>query len=71
MTALPLNGRSFTDLLSIQPRITPVMTLLPNSVMIAGVTAGSSPSGDLTPGNLSVVSQRESTLALSPVPTMP
>jgi hypothetical protein len=39
MTALPLNGRSFIDLLSIQPRITPVMTLLPNSVMIAGVTA--------------------------------
>ena len=52
MTALPLNGRSYTDLLPIQPGVAPVSTLLPNSVIMAGVTGGLSPSGDLNPGNL-------------------
>ncbi|MGB8989561.1 MAG: TonB-dependent receptor, partial [Candidatus Sulfotelmatobacter sp.] len=60
MTALPLNGRSYTDLLAIQPGIIPVTTMLPNSVIMAGVTGGLSPSGDLNPGNLSVDGQRES-----------
>jgi hypothetical protein len=60
MTELPLNGRSFTDLLAIQPGIIPVTTLLPNSVIMAGVTGGLSPSGDLNPGNLSIDGQRES-----------
>ncbi len=60
MTALPLNGRGFTDLLSIQPGVIPVSTLLPNSVIMAGVTGGLSPSGDLNPGNLSIDGQRES-----------
>lgn len=60
MTALPLNGRSFTDLLPIQPGVAPVSTLLPNSVIMAGVTGGLSPSGDLNPGNLSIDGQRES-----------
>jgi len=60
MTALPLNGRSYTDLLPIQPGVAPVSTLLPNSVIMAGVTGGLSPAGDLNPGNLSIDGQRES-----------
>jgi Carboxypeptidase regulatory-like domain len=54
MTGLPLNGRSYTDLLPIQPGVAPASTLLPNSVIMAGVTGGLSPSGDLNPGNLSI-----------------
>jgi hypothetical protein len=60
MTALPLNGRSYTDLLPNQPGVAPISTLLPNSVIMAGVTGGLSPSGDLNPGNLSIDGQRES-----------
>jgi hypothetical protein len=41
MTALPLNGRSYTDLLSIQPGVAPISTLLPSSVIMAGVTGAS------------------------------
>jgi hypothetical protein len=60
MTALPLNGRSYTDLLAIQPGVAPVSTLLPSSVIMAGVTGSIDPSGDLNPGNLSINGQRES-----------
>ena len=56
---LPLNGRSFTNLLSIQPGIIPVTTILPTSVIMAGVTGTLSPSGDLNPGNQSIDGQRE------------
>ncbi len=38
ITALPLNGRSYTDLLAIQPGVAPISTLLPSSVIMAGVT---------------------------------
>jgi hypothetical protein len=60
MTALPLNGRSYTDLLAIQPGVAPISTLLPSSVIMAGVTGSLDPSGDLNPGNLSISGQRES-----------
>ncbi len=60
MTSLPLNGRSYTDLLAIQPGVAPISTLLPSSVIMAGVTGGLDPSGDLNPGNLSINGQRES-----------
>ncbi len=60
MTAIPLNGRSYTDLLAIQPGVAPVSTLLPGSVIMAGVTGSIDPSGDANPGNLSINGQRES-----------
>jgi Carboxypeptidase regulatory-like domain len=60
MEALPLNGRSYTDLLAIQPGVTPVTTLTPASVIMAGVTGTINPSGDLNPGNVSIDGQRES-----------
>jgi hypothetical protein len=60
MTGLPLNGRSYTDLLAVQPGVSPVPTLLPSSVIMAGVTGSLNPSGDLNAGNLSVNGQRES-----------
>jgi len=60
MTELPLNGRSYTDLLAIQPGVAPISTLLPSSVIMAGVTGSLDPSGDLNPGNLSINGQRES-----------
>ncbi len=60
IAALPLNGRSYTDLLPIQPGVIPVTTLQPNSVIMAGVTGTLAPSGDLNPGNLSIDGQRES-----------
>lgn len=60
MIALPLNGRSYTDLLAIQPGVAPISTLLPSSVIMAGVTGSLDPSGDLNPGNLAINGQRES-----------
>lgn len=58
--ALPLNGRSYTDLLAIQPGVSPTTTLTPTSVIMAGVTGTINPSGDLNPGNVSIDGQRES-----------
>ncbi len=58
--AIPLNGRSYTDLLAIQPGVSPVTTLTATSVIMAGVTGTLNPSGDLNPGDVSIDGQRES-----------
>jgi hypothetical protein len=60
MTTLSLNGRSFTDLLAIQPGVIPATTMQPDSIIMAGVTGAVAPSGQLNPGNLSISGQRES-----------
>ena len=59
MTAVALNGRSFTDLLALQPGIVPMSTQTPDSVVMAGVTVAIPPSGALNPGNQSISGQRE------------
>ena len=51
MTTVPLNGRSYTDLLALQPGVTPVSS---------GQYGALNVSGDLNPGSLSVSGQRES-----------
>jgi len=48
MKAIPLNGRSYTDLLAIQPGVAPISTLLPSSVIMAGVTGSLDPSATST-----------------------
>ena len=54
----PLNGRSFTDLMAVQPGIVPASTAQPGAVIMTGV-ASTPPSGDANPGNLSISGQRE------------
>lgn len=57
--ALPLNGRSYTDLLGLQPGVAPQTTIQPNSVIMTGVNTSIAPSGDLNPGNISISGMRE------------
>jgi hypothetical protein len=59
MTAAALNGRSFTDMLALQPGIVPVTTQQPDSIVMAGVTVAIAPSGSLNPGTQSIGGQRE------------
>ena len=59
LTAVGLNGRAFTDLLSLQPGIVPMSTQTSDSVVMAGVTVAITPSGNLNPGNQSINGQRE------------
>ena len=56
--SVPLNGRSFTDLMAVQAGIVPVNTAQPGSVIMTGV-ATTPPSGNANPGNLSISGQRE------------
>ncbi|HEY6341005.1 MAG TPA: carboxypeptidase regulatory-like domain-containing protein [Bryobacteraceae bacterium] len=59
MTTVALNGRSYTDLLALQPGIVPMSTQQPDSIVMAGVTVAIAPSGQLNPGNQSISGQRE------------
>jgi hypothetical protein len=58
MAAVPLNGRSYTDLLALQPGVVPATSLTSNTQQDVGVSA-LSPSGDLNPGTISINGQRE------------
>ncbi|MGA2592699.1 MAG: TonB-dependent receptor [Bryobacteraceae bacterium] len=58
MTAVPLNGRSYTDLLSLQSGVAPVTSLTSDTTQDVGVSAFS-PSGGLNPGTISINGQRE------------
>ena len=58
MTAVPLNGRSYTDLLGLQAGVVPSTSLTSSTTQDVGVSAFS-PSGDLSPGTISINGQRE------------
>ena len=58
MAAVPLNGRSYTDLLALQPGVVPTTSLTSNTQQDVGVSA-LSPSGGLNPGTISINGQRE------------
>jgi Carboxypeptidase regulatory-like domain len=58
ITAVPLNGRSYTDLLALQPGVAPVTSITNETVQDVGASA-LSPSGDLNPGTISINGQRE------------
>jgi hypothetical protein len=58
MTSVPLNGRSYTDLLSLQSGVAPATSITSTTVQDVGATV-LNPSGDLNPGTISVNGQRE------------
>jgi hypothetical protein len=58
MLAVPLNGRSYTDLLALQPGVSPASAITTSTVQDVGASI-LDPSGALNPGNLSVNGQRE------------
>ena len=58
LVAVPLNGRSFTDLLGLQAGVVPQSSKQSNAVVMSGCTT-TPPSGDLNPGDVSVSGQRE------------
>src|ERR1700730_2027405 len=47
IVAVALNGRSFTDLLALQPGIVPMSTQLPNSIVMAGAQVALCASGGI------------------------
>jgi hypothetical protein len=58
MQAVPLNGRSFTDALAVEPGVTPASSSQANAIVMSGV-ASTPPSGELDSGTLSIGGQRE------------
>src|ERR1700734_3066376 len=58
MTAVPLNGRSYTDLLSLQAGVAPATSITSATVQDVGATI-LDPSGTLNPGTISVNGQSE------------
>ena len=61
ITSVPLNGRSYTDLLSVQSGVTPISTSAAQSGSSGGNFASAiAPSGALNPGQFSISGQRES-----------
>lgn len=58
MSTVPLDGRSFTDLLSLQAGVAPQTSITSETVQDIGATI-LNPSGTLNPGTLSVNGQRE------------
>ena len=60
ITEVPLNGRSYTDLLALQAGVNPATTNVNVSGGGAGGLGSIAPSGGLNPGNFSINGQRES-----------
>jgi Carboxypeptidase regulatory-like domain/TonB dependent receptor len=60
ITEVPLNGRSYTDLLAIQAGVNPATTNVNTSSGGAGGFGSIDPSGGLNPGNFSINGERES-----------
>jgi Carboxypeptidase regulatory-like domain len=58
METVPLNGRSFTDALAVEPGVAPASSAQPNAIVMSGV-ASTPPSGELDSGALSIGGQRE------------
>jgi hypothetical protein len=58
ITAVPLDGRSYTDLLALQSGVVPMTSLTADTTQDVGVSTFS-PSGDLNPGTISINGQRE------------
>jgi len=58
ITTMPLNGRSYTDLLALQPGVVPTTSLTSDTLQDVGVSV-LYPSGGLNPGTISINGQRE------------
>jgi hypothetical protein len=63
MTEVPLNGRSYTDLLSLQAGVAPATSITSSTVQDVGASAFS-PSGDLNPGTVSITASANSPTVL-------